>query len=371
MPQQRATLGEFLLAHAIRQEAEMPYPLEAVRGDMQHQAPQEFHGLERQGTQAMAALVIFVPEGDLAVLQGHEPVVGDSDAVGIAGQVLEHMLGVLEGLFGVDDPLLGAQGGEEPLPGHGLGEFPTATRQRQVTLRVGLCQAREVEVPEAPREDPDGQEEVRPTRDPLGPVGRQAPGGQDTMEMGMMVELLAPGVEHGEAPDLRAEMRGIPRDVLEGGGHRAKQQAIELARVLECQGPQGVRQGKDDMCVGGLEHLTFPGGEPRGLRGAMAFGAATVAAGVVRLDLMVTMVTLRDMSPEGRGPAHDNGPQGPVLRAREGGAIAGQKRGAMLAHHIGNFQRRPTHGILSRSAGNVSASKGLSVAWSAGWATWR
>ena len=123
------------------------------------------------------------------------------------------------------------------------------------------------------------------------------------------------------------------------------------------------------MAVGGLDHLTFPGGEPRGLRGAMAFGAAPVAAGVVRLDLMVTMVTLRDMSPEGRGPAHDDGPQGPVLRAREGGAIAGQKRGAMLAHHIGNFQRRPTHGILSRSAGNVSASKGLSVAWSAGWAT--
>ena len=63
-----------------------------------------------------------------------------------------------------------------------------------------------------------------------------------------------------------------------------------------------MRQGKDDMCVGGLEDLTFPGGEPRGLRGAMAFGAATVAAGVVRLDLMVTMVTLRDMAPEGRGP---------------------------------------------------------------------
>jgi hypothetical protein len=58
VPQQRATLGEFLLAHAIRQEAEMPYPLEAAWGDVQHQASQEFHGLERQGTQTVAALVI-------------------------------------------------------------------------------------------------------------------------------------------------------------------------------------------------------------------------------------------------------------------------------------------------------------------------
>ena len=105
--------------------------VEPVRRDVQHQAPQELHGLERQGAQAVAALVILVAEGHLAVLQGHEPVVGDGDAVGIAGQVLEHMLGVLEGLFGVDDPLLVAQGGEEPLPGRGLGEFPTAPRQGQ------------------------------------------------------------------------------------------------------------------------------------------------------------------------------------------------------------------------------------------------
>ena len=135
------------------------------------------------------------------------------------------------------------------------------------------------------------------------------------MEMRVMVQLLAPGVEHGEAPDLRAEMRGIPRDILEGGGHRAKQQAIELARVLECQGPQGVRQGKDDMCVWGLEHLTFPGGEPRGLRGAMAFGAAPVAAGVVRLDLVATLVALGDVAPERSRPTHRDGAQRPVLRA--------------------------------------------------------
>ena len=58
-----------------------------------------------------------------------------------------------------------------------------------------------------------------------------------------MVQLLAPGVEHGEAPDLRAEMLGVPGDVLEGLGDRAKEQAIEVARVLERQGPQGRAAG--------------------------------------------------------------------------------------------------------------------------------
>src|SRR5262249_14771139 len=132
-----------------------------------------------------------------------------------------------------------------------------------------------------------------------------------------------------------------------------------------------MRQGKDDMAVGGLEHLALPGGEPGGLRGAMAFGAATVPAGGVRLDLVATVVGLRDMAAEGRGPADGNGAQGPVLRAREGRSIAGQKGVPMLAHDIGHFQQRPTHGSRSRSAGNASASKGLSVACSAGAATWR
>jgi hypothetical protein len=41
--------------------------------------------------------------------------------------------------------------------------------------------------------------------------------------MGMMMQLLAPGVEHGEAADLRPEMRGVPGDVLERLGDRAKE----------------------------------------------------------------------------------------------------------------------------------------------------
>jgi hypothetical protein len=49
LPQQRAALGELLLAHPVRQEAEVPYPVETVRGDVEHQPPQKLHGIERQG----------------------------------------------------------------------------------------------------------------------------------------------------------------------------------------------------------------------------------------------------------------------------------------------------------------------------------
>jgi hypothetical protein len=116
---------------------------------MQHQAPQEFHGIERPRAQAVTVLVILVAEGHLAVLESHEAVVRDGDAMGIAGQVLEDVLRVLNGLFGVDHPRRVAQGGEEPLPGWRLSECLTATRQGELALTMELREPRQVQPPKA------------------------------------------------------------------------------------------------------------------------------------------------------------------------------------------------------------------------------
>src|SRR5712691_5745921 len=135
----------------------------------------------------------------------------------------EDVLRILDGLFGVHHPFLVAQGSEELLPRLGRGECPTAAREGQVALRVDLCKTREVEAPEATREDTDGQEEVGPTWHPTRAIRCHPPSGEDTMQMGMMVQLLPPGVQHGEAPDLRAEMLRVPGDVLERLSDRAKE----------------------------------------------------------------------------------------------------------------------------------------------------
>ena len=44
-------------------------------------------------------------KGNLAVRQSDEAVVGDGDAVGIAAEILQDVLGPAEGWFGVDDPI--------------------------------------------------------------------------------------------------------------------------------------------------------------------------------------------------------------------------------------------------------------------------
>src|SRR5437016_951479 len=106
----------------------------------------------------------------------------------------------------------------------------------------------------------------------------------------MLMQLLAPGVEHGQASDLSAQMRGVSGDVVERLGDRAKEQAIELAGVLKRQGCEVVREGKDHMAIGGIEDLLLPSGKPRGLGRAVTFGTTAVTARVIRLRFVSTVV---------------------------------------------------------------------------------
>ena len=50
--------------------------------------------------------VIFPLEGDLAVLEGQQTAVGDGDAMGVAAEILQHVLRSAKGGLGVDHPFL-------------------------------------------------------------------------------------------------------------------------------------------------------------------------------------------------------------------------------------------------------------------------
>ena len=50
--------------------------------------------------------IVSPAEGDAIVLEGHETMVGNGDAMGVAGQVVENLFGTAEGWLGVDDPVL-------------------------------------------------------------------------------------------------------------------------------------------------------------------------------------------------------------------------------------------------------------------------
>ena len=61
-------------------------------------------------------------KGNLSVHQCEQAMVGDGDAVGIAAEILQDVIGSAEGWFGVDDPIFAeerTQPGSEEL---GMGE---------------------------------------------------------------------------------------------------------------------------------------------------------------------------------------------------------------------------------------------------------
>ncbi len=66
--------------------------------------------------------------------------------------------------------------------------------------------------------------------------GESAPG-DNAMDMGMIHEVLAPGVENPDAPDLCPEMFRVLRELGEGLGDRTEK---EIVQDLAVHGDQGI-----------------------------------------------------------------------------------------------------------------------------------
>ena len=62
----------------------------------------------------------------------------------------------------------------------------------------------------------DGKKEGAVRGDPAGVVRSETAGGNDAVDMGMMLQSLVPGMEHAEEADLGSEVPGIAGDLQQG-----------------------------------------------------------------------------------------------------------------------------------------------------------
>ena len=100
---QRASLA---VAVAVGQEAVVADALEAGRNDVLEEAADELLGGDGHHLGFAGVAVILPLEGDLAVFQGQQAPVGDGHAVGVAAEILQHVLRSAKGGLGVDHPFL-------------------------------------------------------------------------------------------------------------------------------------------------------------------------------------------------------------------------------------------------------------------------
>ena len=101
--------GAVFLACTIGEKAVVTNADEAIGQDMLQETTQKLGRIEFHHPVTVAANIVLVAEAHRVRVQGRDPAVGDGDAMGIAGEIFQHLLGSAEGSLGIHHPLLGAQ----------------------------------------------------------------------------------------------------------------------------------------------------------------------------------------------------------------------------------------------------------------------
>jgi hypothetical protein len=82
------------------------------------------------------------------------------------------------------------------------------------------------------------------------------------MDMGMIHEVLAPGVENPDAPDLCAEMFGVLGKLRKGLGDRTEKKIIKDLAVQRDQRIEFGGEGEDEMEIRNGEEVLTAGLDP-------------------------------------------------------------------------------------------------------------
>src|SRR5580704_2400890 len=139
--------------------------------------------------------------------------------------------------------------------------------------------------------------------DPLGVIGGQTSGGDDTMHVGMMLQLLVPGVQDAEEADLSAKVLAVCGDFDQGLGGEAKQQAVDDFLVLQSQWGQFVWECEDDVGIGRSQQFGAARIEPAVARFALTLRTMPVAARIIRGGAVAAPRARIDMAAQRGGAA--------------------------------------------------------------------
>ena len=115
---------------------------------------------------------------------------------------------------------------------------------------MGGGQLFEDEAAEQTRKHAHGQEEAGPAGHPSPAIERYPAARHDAVDMGVMGECRAPGVEHGGEADTGAEMLRVGGDGGERLGGGLEEDGVDGGLVVEGNVGDGGRQGEDHMKVG-------------------------------------------------------------------------------------------------------------------------
>src|SRR5258708_14763471 len=187
--------GELGGAVAVGHEAEVADARETIGQRMKKEAADELVGSELHDLCRAGVAVVFPGEGDMLLVEGDDPAVGDCDAMGIAAEIGENLCGTAKWSLGVDDPADASHGDEVSCEGSRLDQGCEIAEEVQSAGVEGRGQTFEEQAPEQPGEWFNGQEKVRSAGDPARPIRRGTAARHDAVDVGMMRQRLPPCVQ--------------------------------------------------------------------------------------------------------------------------------------------------------------------------------
>jgi hypothetical protein len=111
------------------------------------------------------------------------------------------------------------------------------TGKLKLSLVEGVFQFFQKEPPEKACEHANRRKEARQAGDPALVIGREAPAGNDTVQMRMMQKILSPGMQNGEEANACAQMFRVAGNGEQGFGSGVEQDVVN--RLLVAEGDPG------------------------------------------------------------------------------------------------------------------------------------
>lgn len=256
-------------------------------------------------------------------------------AMGVPGQILQHLFGTAERRLGIDHPA--------DVGGCGQRLLELVGREAEFTLGERRTESGQELAAKHPTQDANRQEEVAGRGHPTGAIRGQPAAGHDAMDMRVELKVLAPGMQHGQGAGLGTQELGVGGQLEHGLGGGPHEQVVDDPRIGQGDRVEGVREREDEMEVRHGQQLGGAGLQPPCRGRGLAGGAVAIAAGVVGDLLMPALGAPQDVTSQGRRAAGDQIVQGTALFGRQPRAVAFQELVETAPDDLGHGGPRSGH----------------------------
>jgi len=252
------------------------------------ESPDDFEGFQIEVVPSSGRAVAVMPSPTPLGLES-EARVGGGGLKDVTAQILQSR-GARSDRAKIHDPLL------SPNPCGDAGQrrriFPSEGLGKEGSEMIG--------------HRPLGQEKSTPVGEPLTLIVAQTASGNEVMNVGMIDQSAAPGVENTEHPQCRPQSIGVPGQILQGAGAGFKEKTIPQGGMGTNPLTQGLGHREGDQEIArGQEQLGMMIQPGLGIL-LTATGTMPVIAGMIGIVVSLTVRAPVKTAPTGGGAATEN-----------------------------------------------------------------